>query len=309
LEELTVHPDIPINVPKFWDQGYLIIRDVFSRAEVEEFRRRAFASRQWPGDLLSHPHLRQALLDDRILNIAARILGDTPVYYGDSGCNFGQQSFGFHKDNVDRQNVDAPDWNGRYTQIRFGLYLQDHAWHSGGLRVIPKSHNAVSNPGAKPVNVRTRLGDLVVWNLRTDHAGAAMMLRFLPWVYVEIPEWARRKLMEGSRTPGCRYLVPLAEPVSMRVPRVLLASEGPERAALFFSMGREDAHLERYLTYLKTRAYAIELWKNSEYGPDVGEAVRGKDIKVIDMGEEIRRQLAAGDTSLGVNEGYAAIPY
>jgi hypothetical protein len=37
--------------------------------------------------------------------------------------------------------------------------------------------------------------------------------------------------------------------------------------------------------------------------------VRGKNIKVIDVGEEVRHLLAAGDTSLGVNREYAAIPY
>jgi hypothetical protein len=297
---LTVPGEIRVDVPRFWDQGYLVIRAVFSPAEVAEFRRRALEDRTWQGDLLSHPHLRKALLDDRVLRIAGEILGGTPAYYGDSACNVGQHSYGFHKDNADRRDMQAPDWNGRYTQIRFGLYLQDHAWHSGGLRVIPRSHNAVSNPGAKPVNVRTRLGDLVVWNLRTDHAGAATMLRLLPWVYV------------AMRYPSGwdhRYLVPVDRPIRMRVPRVLLAEQGPERAALFFTLGREDAHLERFSAYLKSRAYAIETWKNSVYGPDVWEAVRDKPIKVIDIGAEVRTRLAAGDQSLGVNQDHAPISY
>jgi hypothetical protein len=59
---------------------------------------------------------------------------------------------------------------------------------------------------------------------------------------------------------------------------------------------------------LKTRAYAIESWKKSEYGPDVEDAVRGKNIKVIDVADEVRRRLAAGDSSLGVNVGHATIP-
>jgi hypothetical protein len=58
-----VHPEIRINVPEFWDQGILLIRDVFSKGEVEEFRRRCFENRQRQGDLLSHPHLRKALLN------------------------------------------------------------------------------------------------------------------------------------------------------------------------------------------------------------------------------------------------------
>jgi hypothetical protein len=295
-----MHREIRIDIPRFWDQGYLIIRDVFSRAEIEEFRRHAFENRQRKGDLLSDPHLRQVLLDDRVLSIAAQILGDTPAYYGDSTCNLGLGAVGFHKDNADRSDGNAPDWQGTYTQIRFGLYLQDHAWHSGGLRIIPKSQNSPCNPKAKRANARTRIGDLVVWNLRTDHSAGATILRFLPWVYVEAPEqeWWKH-----------RYLVPVVRPFRARIPRVLFADCGPERAAMFFALGREDAHMERYLSYMKMRAYAIENWKNCQYGPDVWEAVRGKNIKVIDMGEEIRRRLAAGETSLGVNQGYAAIPY
>jgi hypothetical protein len=144
------------------------------------------------------------------------------------------------------------------------------------------------------------VGDLVVWNLRTDHAGAAAMLRLVPWLYVELRETEGRDYL---------YLPSLHRRVPVRIPRILLADGGPERAAIFFSLGREDAHLERYLNYMKSRAYAIEMWKNLEYGPDVWDAVRGKNITVLDMGEEVRRRLAEGDTSLGVNEKYAALPY
>jgi hypothetical protein len=299
-----MHPQIRVDVPRFWGQGYLIIRNVFSRAEVAEFRRRAFEDRHRKGDLLCRPHLRKALLDDRVLDIAAQILGDTPVYYGDSTCNLGQPVYEFHKDNPDRSDANAPDWKGRYTQIRFGLYLQDQTRHSGGLRIIPGSHNVVPKPptlpGGRRVNVRTRVGDLVVWNLRTHHTGAAPLLRLLPWVYVETP---------GAWVWGNRYLIPIDRPIRMRLPRFLFAGDGPERAALFFTFGCKDAHLERNVAYLKSRAYAIENWKNSEYGPDVWEAVRGKTIKVIDIGAEVRRRLDAGDQTLGVNKGHTPIPY
>jgi hypothetical protein len=289
-----------VDVKKFQDQGYLHIRNVFGDAEVEEFRRRVFEVPPWQGDLLSHPHLRNALLNDRVLSVGAQILGDTPVYFGDSGFTVGQQSYGFHKDNADRLDGSAPDWQGTYSLIRFGLYLQDHSWHSGGLRIRPGSHHAVSCPTCRPMSVRTRLGDLVVWNLRTDHAGNATLLRFFPWFYVE-------RRYTGNWVP--RYLVPIDRPLAIKIPRLLVAPDGPERAALFFTMGRGDAHLKRYVTYLKTRAYAIDLWKNSEYAPDVWDAVRGKNIKVIDEGEEVRQRLAAGETSIGVNQGYVPIPY
>jgi len=53
----------------------------------------------------------------------------------------------------------------------------------------------------------------------------------------------------------------------------------------------------------------IEVWTDSEYGPGTWEAVEGKNIRVIGMGSEIQNRLAEGDTSLGANRGYIAIPY
>ncbi len=212
---MAVHP--LIDVEKFWKEGYLLIRNVFQPGEIEEFRRRVFEANPWPGDLLSHPQLRDILLDDRVLSIAAQILGDTPVYYGDSSVNIGRSSPGFHKDNPDRDN-DGPDWKGRYTQIRFGLYLEDHARHSGGLRIMPRSHNSLYCATGKAVSVRSRVGDLVVWNLRTDHSAMATLLRFFPWLYVEPRN-------TGNWEP--RYLIPLARPFSLKIPRFLFAGEGP----------------------------------------------------------------------------------
>jgi hypothetical protein len=300
-------PVTRVNVPEFWDRGYLHIRNLFSKDEIQEMRRHGFADRQRRADLLAHPYLRKALLDDRILDIAARILGDTPVYYGDSTFNVGQFSWDWHKDNPDR-DVDGPDWNGRYTQIRFAIYMEDHAWHSGGLRLIPGSHHALSTPDGKPKNVRTRIGDVVVWNQRLTHAGSAMMLRLFPWVFIELQDWALRTYYASPQASFSYHRLPIIRPFAMRIPRFCFASEAMERGFLSFGLGLQDAHMERYIAYSMTRAYAIELWKNSEYGDDVWAAVRGKNIKVIDVGAEVRRRLAAGDTSLGVNAGHKPIP-
>jgi hypothetical protein len=48
-----------------------------------------------------------------------------------------------------------------------------------------------------------------------------------------------------------------------------------------------------------TRAYAIEIWKQSVYGPETWAAREGKNLKVIDVPAEARRRLEEGDTTLG----------
>ena len=96
--------DIKINTDAFWQNGYLLIRDVFSEAEIEELRARVLESvPDGCGDILSESVLREVLLDDRLLNIAQKILGGKPVYFGDSCCVKGNISYGWHKDNADRR--------------------------------------------------------------------------------------------------------------------------------------------------------------------------------------------------------------
>ncbi len=283
-----------VNVNEFWTNGYVILRGAFSPAEIEDLRQRALRSRSHKGDLLSNPAVRGALLDERLLGVVRQILGDTPVYFGDSTALFGNEDgFCFHKDNVDRNDPNAPDWRGRYPLVRFGLYLQDHSRHSGGLHVIPGSHNTVK-PERRGINTRTRPGDLVVWNLRTHHAGNGVVLRLAPGLYIEPPTLAWSP----------RYLFPLKKPFPMRIPRFLIAPEQRERVALFGTFGLEGEHLDRFLTGLRARTYAVEKWRASRYDDAVWEAVEGKDLIVRNMPEEIKDL-----EGIGLSKDWAPLPY
>lgn len=268
-----------VDVKGFWEKGYLLIRGVFSREEIAVIREGACKTRDHKGDLLSNPCLGQVMLDDRVLEIAAQILGSTPVYFGDGGCSFGEKSHGYHKDNADRNDGKGPDWNGKYTLIRFGIYLQDHFIHSGGLNVREGSHNLVSSEKGTNIYLRTHLGDLVVWNMRTSHSGNGRLLRIARWLYLE----PRR---------------------ADRLPRFLFSPTEGERIALFFSFGLDDQHLERYIKYLKTRTYMVESWRSSQYSDQVRQAAQGKPVIVRDVWSEIKEE-----SGLGLNESYAPIPY
>lgn len=263
----------------FWTHGFAVIPGVFTRDEIRAMREAACRTRDYRGDLLSNPLLRHVILDERLLNVARAILDDVPVYFGDSSCLFGEQERGYHKDNADRFDPRAPDWRSQYTLIRFGLYLQDHARHSGGLYVRARSHTLVSSREGRSLYVRTKPGDLVVWNLRTTHSGNGLLLRWLP-----------------------RLTVPPY--IADRLPRGLFAGSECERIALFATFGIDDHHLVRYLAYLKTRAYAVATWRNSRYDDQVWNAVRQKQIVVKDVGSAILHE-----PGLGTNESYTPIAY
>jgi len=134
-----------IDVDAFWDQGYQLIPKVYSPDEIRKLREAAMASRSRGGDVLSNPGLRSSLTDGRLVEIARTLLGsDEIVYAGDSSFTFNSNQHGYHKDNADRTDPKAPDWQGRYTILRFGVYLQDHYTHTKGLNLRERSHNTTS---------------------------------------------------------------------------------------------------------------------------------------------------------------------
>lgn len=271
--------DVPVDTKTFWTNGYAIIRGVFAREEAEDMRRRASETLSHKGDLLSNPALRDVLLDRRIVSIATQILGAPPVYFGDSSCNTGDGLPGYHKDNADRNDPNGPDWRGTYPLIRFGLYLQDYSRLSGGLSVRARSHNAFSCSEGKPVYMATRPGDVAVWNLRTTHTGHSMRYRFPLPASIDA---------EKSHT----------------VPWYVLARKATgDRIALFATIAADGPHLERYITYLKTRTYMVDMWKASAYDASAWDAVKGSGMSVRDVWNEIK------ELSLATNERHVDIPY
>lgn len=272
---------IKVDVPKFWEYGYQIIRGVYTPDEVQAFRDGAFASRGVAGDLLSKPLLRQALLDGKMVDVAQKLLGkEEIVYAGDSSFTINSKQHGYHKDNADRKDQNAPDWQSRYTILRFGIYLQDHERHTGGLNLREKSHNTVSLTHGKNIYVKTRPGDLAVWSLRTSHSGNGTLLKFPRWI---------------EPTPQMKGKYPFWWKE---------AKPDRDRIAIFAALGLDDAHHDRYTEYLKTRAYMCDIWRKSEYDDETFALADKIGLKVRDMRAEID-----GDLNVGQYEAWQPIPY
>lgn len=249
----------------FWNNGFCIVRGVFAPSEVEIWR--AAACDMPPNrDLFQREALRDLVLDTRVTALARAILDtDRPAYIGDSNVMVGPTAPGFHKDNVDKDDPNGPDWRGRYPLIRFGLYAQDHRHEPDGLDLRLGSHEHCSVRRGRHVRAATALGDLVIWNMRTSHSGGAMVLR------------------GGFDLDPASYSGRLLR----RAPMGLLRRSDTERVGIFWSFAAEGAHLSRYIAYLKTRAYAVDRWRNS---PVSGDAVRQAEragVTLIDIASEI----------------------
>jgi hypothetical protein len=92
--------------------------------------------------------------------------------------------------------------------------------------------------------------------------------------------------------------------IADRLPKFFFAPSERDRVGLFLSFGLNDAHLERFIAYLKKRKYMIPIWKNSKYMPEVEESAKQKGVILRKVWEEIK-----DEEGLGVNELHAPIPY
>lgn len=287
-----------VDCNKFWLDGFLLLRNVFERTEVEAFRQAMYEADDLSGDLLTNPRLRSILLDPRVLDIAQKLLGQTPVYWGESIAQIGVSPRGWHKDNVDQENINGPDWSGKYDIIKFAIYPQDHHYHSGGLNIRRGSHKTtVLNGPPKHVGenryMNTRIGDVIVWNMRATHSGTGFLLKFPRWLQLE-PDC-------GPRLP---YSLDLIGRISQRLrgrgtslaklPNFLIAPQQRERCIIFFTMGADGPHLNRYLAYLKTRKFMIDIWRNSFYDNSVWEAAKDKNIVIRDVWKDIKHEVGLG---------------
>ncbi len=180
------------------------------------------------------------------------------MYFGDSSVRFGANGQrAWHRDNVNRRKWrGGPDWHGRYPLLRCGLYLQDHAHHSGGLALRPRSNDAGRPLPTFAKLVDTKAGDLVVWNLRTLHCGEVVRMRGLP-------------------------MLPLHPKVQSLLPAGLRVPDDKQRIVLFMGFALADPHLEHYLAYLRTRDYMLAAWEKSRFPPEAWAEAEAAGLRML----------------------------
>jgi hypothetical protein len=280
---------LDVDVDKFWRDGFLILRRLFSPAEFKTMRDQVFASlegREKRGDpvvdALADPYLKYWVHDERLVTVAKAILqSERLAYFGDGGYavlghkyEAGVDVGGWHRDNTDRSSTDAPDWQGRYSLIRFGLYLQDHRRQSGGLIVRRTSHDQIlKGLSAHRYDryLNTGIGDVGVWSMRIQHAGLGRCIRYMPGL--ALGPYLQRKLPEFLQAPFPRE----------------------ERTGFWISYAHPDHHLERHCQYLLTRSERLEMWQHAYYTEDTLKQCQRAGLEVVDMPTRMREALASGE--------------
>lgn len=268
--------DLVIDKKSFEENGYLLIKNAFSAEEIKQLRENAYKqyeidkkkkldfqlpnlatkAKYSKGDLLSKELLHRVLLDDRILTIARKILGsDDLIYFGDSSYQIGTGLRGFHRDNIDRTDMAAPDWQGEYTIVRLGIYLQDHKNYSGGLKIKSGTHK---NADGKVVFVDNEIGDVAIWSLKTIHSGNAVRLKLFP-----------------------NYSINTAGKENF-IPSFLKKDQQQERISIFMTFALKSSHLDRYINeYILKRTDAIEHAKASIYDTAATDLAKQKNVELL----------------------------
>lgn len=245
-----------IDKKKFDQDGFLLLKNVLSAEEVKQLRHVAYKTvkeDEQKGTLFMHrfaknhlgcltniPEFKSLILNDKIIDIAKKILGEKPVFFGDSIFEIGIGSRGFHKDTSERKIQNHPDWTEEYPIIRIALYLEDHENYSGGLKVRVGSNTTVKTNIGKPYIIPSNAGDAVVFSLRTTHAGNAVRLKLAP-------------------------NLSLHNSIEKRVPNFLKLPEEKERISIFLTFGLKSGALNRYMNFMRNHPIYQQRIEKSEY--------------------------------------------
>ena len=264
-----------ISKEKFDREGFLLVRNVLSKEEVEKLRKVAYRTieedqqkgtsfvhikaKNHLGCLTNIIEFKDLITDNRVLEIAKKVLGDDPVFFGDSVFEIGIGSRGFHKDTSERKNPNHPDWIEEYPIVRIAFYLEDHDLYSGGLKVRKGSMNTVKTDTGEPYIIPSKAGDAVVFSLRTSHAGNAVRLKVAP------------KLS-------------LSTNIENRVPYFLKLPEQKERVSIFLTYGLKSGALNRYLEFMFNHKVYKKRIEQSSYPNDLVEELN-KSVKFLNVKE------------------------
>ncbi len=219
-------------------------------------------------DVLSIPWIRHVMLAPRLIAVIHQILGGRPTYFGESWLRVGACGVrGWHRDSVDQWKRTGSDWDDGYRMVRCGIYMQDHTHHSGGLALRPRSNrprwpNRPRLPMRTiPIFLNSKLGDLVVWDLRTVHSAEVCRLRY------------------ATAMPINPYL-------QSRLPRKFRLPDERKRMVMFMTFGLPGCHLDRHVATHKAVDYNQELWAMSRFGEDVWKRAKAIGLDILAVTSE-----------------------
>ena len=245
--------------------GYVILKSVFSKEHISEVRKKIISLSSKNSikfvskfETILDEDLQKILLNEKLLKSIKEILAaNSLLYYSDSNVVVRNNPYeDYDKYHHDARGEDVNISNEEeYPIIRLGVYFHDTKNFSGGLKIREKSHkhihfkfslwdylrkiklllfNKIYNFNSlrlgRGLNIELEEGDIVIWNLRTHHAGMSRRLRLFPklclWPVFD-------KILPNSFFLPFQY--------------------SNERVALFCSFAKNDLKNKNIIGYLKLK--------------------------------------------------------
>lgn len=196
---------------EFIDKGYVVLKSVFKKDYISGLREKMTnlsSKNVYEFELLFDTDIQNILLNQKLIETIKKILAtESLLYFSESNIMHAYDPYKiksrYHKDARD-ESKDEP-YDNEYPIIRIGVYFQDVKNFSGGLKIREKSHkhflfkNIFLDPFrliknlfitkyynlnalklGKGINLEIEEGDVVIWNLRTHHAGMSRRLKLFP---------------------------------------------------------------------------------------------------------------------------------
>ncbi len=193
---------------KIQRDGYVVVRGLLTEAEIN--RLRAIAEHHFerggisvssgvmqPNAAVEVPELGWVFYHEKILNAFRKALGQQDIMFTSHCDVHSHVMVDWHKDDgtghTEGGYFGEPTYGVDECRVyKVGVYLQDHAWNTGGLWVRRGSHLTASTTKGHAQHLSTRKGDVVIFDVRLTHAGQRHVM---PLPGLEIPVWASQAAM------------------------------------------------------------------------------------------------------------------
>lgn len=195
----------------FLKNGYIVLKSIFPKDKIIKLRDKItlLSSKDFNEfELLLDDNIQELLLNENLIKYIREILAtNSLLYYSDSSITNltnPQKVFDRYHNDARTEYKKIP-YNEEYPIIRLGIYFQDSKEFSGGLKIREGSHKHIlfksslydilyqlklifinkiypfnSFKLGKGINIEIQEGDVVIWNLRTHHAGMSRRLKLFP---------------------------------------------------------------------------------------------------------------------------------
>lgn len=272
----------------FWKDGFVHLKSIFKEKEIQDLRKFVLNNKSKNLinenfiDIMIIEKFNKYLINDKVIKIVRAILESTPIYFGDSSVTIAKKhNIGiYHKDCTDRLDPKAPDWKTNYPLLRIGLFLQNHKKHSGGIILGKCSHNILFKYRFLQVlyeevygfitgkfkHCDSEMGDLVIWNLRTTHGPMGKRLKYF-------------------------FRRPISQRLDKFIPNFLKHTFFGSRILVTATFGSKSSHLDRYISYLKTRKYMVNKWVKNNYSTRLKELFSNRGVELYDLQKEVKIEL------------------